>query len=267
MKRLACLGVWCVVSSALAGPLNFVPLDIFRNDNQTRITAAKNDVRWTVNVGGCSGSMLSTKYLLTANHCSPRAGAIYTSGGCLELGCKSDLKAVRVAESSADFDYSIVEVTWDRVDSRWRQRYPPKIQTRADEVMIGKDGQATELFTVGFPGDKSAAMHARGYAKDRQGNFLEYNVASINGNSGGAVWTTGDFMLVSQTNHGPHQLGSPGWNNNDPEDSSAWNGGPQMNLVYARSTVLQQIFPNGVNPRVSFEGYLIHDEVPPPLDP
>lgn len=267
MKRLAALGLWCVVPSALAGPLDIVPLDIFRNDSQTRVAAAKNDIRWTVNVGGCSGSMLSTKYMLTANHCGPRAGATYTSGGCLELGCSGDLKAVKVAESNSTFDYSIVEVTWSRTDTRWRQRYTPKVQTREDEVVLGKDGQATQLFTVGFPGDKRTAMHAIGYAKDRQGNFLEYNVGSINGNSGGAVWKTEDFTLVSQTNHGPRQLGAPGWNNNDPEDPNAWNGGPRMNLVYNQSQVLQKLFPGGVNPRVSFEGYLIFDETPPPLDP
>ncbi len=267
MKRLAYLSAWCVVSSALAGPLNFVPFDIFRNDSQTRVSAAKNDIRWTVRMGGCTGSMLSTKYLLTANHCSPRVGATYTSGGCLELGCTGDLKVVRIAERNSNFDYNIVEMAWSRVDSRWRQRYTPKVQTREDEVMVGKDGQATPLFTVGFPTDKNAAMHATGYAKGRSGDYLQYNVASINGNSGGAIWKSDDFTLVSQTNHGPHQFGAPGWNNNDPENSRAWNGGPRMNLVYHQSAILKEIFPDGKNTRVSFEGYLIHDEVPPPLDP
>jgi hypothetical protein len=179
------------------------------------------------------------------------------------LGCRNDLTVVAVKEAWANFDSDIVEISWKREDSRWRQRYSPKIQTKESEITLGRDGTATELFTVGFPADKKGVTYAKGYAK-RQGTLmLDYNVGSINGNSGGAVWTSDDYMLVSQTNHGIHSLGQRGWNNNDPENPGAWNGGPRMDLLYAKSATLQSIFPNGVNPNVSFEGYLIFDDTLP----
>jgi V8-like Glu-specific endopeptidase len=183
------------------------------------------------------------------------------------MGCKGDLKVTRVTERFTNFDSDIVEVQWNRLDSRWRQRYTPRVQTQDSDIVLGKDGTGTQLFTVGFPGDKQKSMYAVGYAKELQGDFLNYNVASINGNSGGAVWTTEDYMLVSQTNHGPHQLGQPGWNNNDPEDKEAWNGGPRVNRLYDASATLREIFPSGTNPDISREGYLVWDETLPPLDP
>ncbi len=271
MKRFAWLGLWCVVSTAFAG--NFAPLDIYKNDAQTRLAATPDQMLWTVDVAGCTGSMLTPRYLLTAEHCNSltKPGKTFTSGACLTLGCKDDIKVVSVAENNDDFDYQILEVTWNRTDSRALQRYAPKVQTRAAEVTLGKDGQATELFTVGFPGDKydttapvkkRVAMHAMGFAKDRKGRFLKYNVGSINGNSGGAVWKADDFTLVSMTNHGPHILKAKGWDQNDPEDSKAWNGGPQMDLVYDESELLQELYPGGVNPKIGKDGKLLPENQP-----
>ena len=220
---------------ALAKPMNVFPTDIFNNDSTMRVPAPKNDLRWTVSLGGCSGSMLSPKYLLTAYHCNPNVGDSYTSGACLELGCSRDLKVVRIVErypTGSSYDATIVEVTWNRADSRWRQRYTPRIQMEADELTFGRDGEASALFTVGFPADKPGAMLARGYAKGSDGKYLLYNVGSINGNSGGAVWKEDDYTLVSMTNSGPHNFGQPGWNNNNPENPNAWNNGAHMHLVY-----------------------------------
>lgn len=240
--------------------------DIYSNDAEMRQKATSDELRWTVYLGGCTGSMLTARYLLTAAHCSPRVGKVLTSGACLDLGCERDLVITKIVESYSDLDSTLVEVAWKRTDSKWHQRYSPKIQISDDELTFGPDGTATELFTVGFPGDKEDVMTARGFAKGRDSLYLQYNVGSINGNSGGAVWKTADFTLVSQTNHGPHQLGSPGWNNNNPENKNAWNGGPRMNLVYAKSPLLKTLFPSGYNPRVSFEGFLVYDDSPVPKD-
>ena len=267
MQRFALSGVLYMVCSVSFGQgFRILPLDIFNNDAQTRQEATGNDLRWTVNMGGCTGSMLSPRYILSAHHCTMSKGATYTSGGCLYLGCKGDLKVISVTEKYAGFDGDIAEVAWSRVDSRWAQRYAPRVQTTAAEITLGRDGSATKLFTVGFPADKSKAMIATGYAKSREGDYLNYNVGIINGNSGGGVWKFDDYTLVSQTNHGPHALNQPGWKNNDPENANAWNGGPQMDRMYAKSPVLKSIFPDGVNYNVSFEGYLIHDDVLPDLD-
>jgi V8-like Glu-specific endopeptidase len=262
VKRPLCLLAFALACQPVfAQSLRIFPLNIFKNDSLMRKPASSDEILWTVTMGGCTASMLSPKYLLTANHCTPRVGDTYTSGACLALSCRNDLKVVRVTERYANFDTALVEVSWNRTDSRTKQRYTPKVQTRDSELTYGRDGQASELFTVGFPGDKSGtAMHAVGYAKSAAGNSLNYNVPSINGNSGGAVWKRDDFTLVSQTNSGPQALGQPGWNNRDPEDSTAWNNGPRMHLVYAASPLLKTLFPNGENWNVSLEGYLIWDD-------
>jgi hypothetical protein len=237
MALLCLLSTIYIPASAMARgvqPASFkvFPTDIFNNDSTTRRPAKTEELKWTVNVGGCSGHMLSTKYLLTANHCSPSAGSKYTSGGCMVLGCKGDLQAVKVVESNAALDYSIVEVKWLRTDSAWKQRYTPQIQIGASEVTTGRDGVQTKIFTVGFPTDKHpTAMYAEGYAKARSGSSLRYNIGIINGNSGGAVWRSDDYTLVSMTNNGPHAFGQPGWNDNDPEDADALNGGSAMDKI------------------------------------
>jgi hypothetical protein len=248
-------------ANSLAIPLKIFPTNIFNNDSVTRRVANAEELRWTVNVGGCSGSMLSTRYLITANHCSPRADSKYTSGGCMVLNCKSDMQAVRVVESFADLDVSIVEVKWLRADTAWKQRYTPQIQMKSEEVTTGRDGgSTTKIFTVGYPVDKrGSAMYAEGYAKAKPGSSLRYNVGIINGNSGGPVWRHDDYTLVSLTNNGPHAFNERGWNNNDPENSNSWNGGPQMDVVYRRSKILPTIFKDGMNPNVSWEGYLLYD--------
>ncbi len=258
MKRVPLLAALCLCLPALS--LDLFPTNIFNNDALMRTVATGEELRWTVSLGGCSGSMLSPKYLLTANHCSPRVGSRYTSGACLEMGCRQDLEVVRVVERNATFDSAIVEVVWSRSDTRWRQRYTPRVQRTDSELEFGRDAAATELFTVGFPTDKSKAMHARGYAKKAAGNFLSYNVPSINGNSGGAVWKKLDNTLVSQTNFGPQAFGEQGWRDRDPEDSTAWNGGPRMNRLYDASPALREVFPEGENRNVSGEGILIWDD-------
>ena len=267
MKRLLAFGLLCTAQCVFAGAFAIFPLDIFRNDRETRRVPDGVDIRWTVRLGGCTGSMLSPRYMLSAAHCGVAVGDRTTSGGCLALGCTRDLTVTRIVEHSEIFDSVIAEVSWSRIDSRWKQRYTPRVQITENQIELGRDDQATRLFTVGFPTDKNGAMLATGFAKEIRGNGMRYNIGIINGNSGGAVWTWDDYMLVSQTNNGPHNFGQPGWNNNDPENPRAWNGGPAIYKMYAQSKTLKEVYPTGRNYNVSFEGFLIRDDVMPPLDP
>lgn len=230
--------------------------DIFQNDRETRHPATKDEIAWTVNVSGCSGSLVTPAMLLTANHCSPRAGAAYTSGGCLVLGCSRDLKATRVVECDEGLDYCLVEVKAARTDAMALQRFTPQVLTDPSQLQLGRDSEATALFTVGFPGDKGRAMHASGFSKKLDNESLYYNIGVINGNSGGAVWTTHGFRLVTLTNFGPHQLGEPGWDGNDPEDERAWNGGARVDAIYRASEKFRALFPDGKNPAVDETGKL-----------
>jgi hypothetical protein len=231
-------------------------MDIYRNDAQTRRPADAEQLLWTVRLSGCTGSMLDEKHLLTAAHCSPSAGSVWTSGACLAAGCTRDIRAVRRLENNSTLDFAIMEIEWTRPESKTAQKYPPMVQTRDDQITFGRDGEGSEIFTVGFPADKRGAQHAVGTAKAYRGNSLIYNIGIINGNSGGAVWRTDNFMLVSQTNSGPRAYRQPGWNNNDPEDRNAWNGGGKMPAIYAVSAKMREIFPGGINPKVDETGTL-----------
>jgi len=64
-------------------------------------------------------------------------------------------------------------------------------------------------------------------------------------------------MLVSMTNFGPHSYNQQGWNNNNPENANAWNGGAAMHKVYAQSALLKTLFPGGINAAVDENGDLI----------
>lgn len=231
--------------------------DIFANDAVTREPASKEALRWTVQMGGCTGALLSPEYMLTAHHCGPQAGAIYTSGACLASGaCSRDVRVIQRVEADSTLDYVILRVQTDPEIAKG-QRYPVAVQTKDDELKFGTDSVATKLFTVGFPADKNLrATYAEGFAKRYNGSYMDYNVGSINGNSGGSVFAVEGLKLVGMTNHGPHAFGQRGWNGNNPEDSRAWNGGPKMPAMYTRSAVLRQLFPGGKNPLVDTCGRL-----------
>jgi hypothetical protein len=231
--------------------------DIFNNDAQTRHAATKAEVAWTVNVSGCSGSMVRPDVVLTANHCEPRSGSTYTSGGCLAVGCRGDLRATRVLECDDTLDYCFVEVKAAREDAMDAQRFIPLVLTEESQLKVGRDGEGAALFTVGFPGDKHQAMHAVGFAKKFSSQSLYYNIGVINGNSGGAVWTASDYRLVTLTNFGAHQLGEPGWDDNDPEDERVWNGGPRVDAIYQHSAKMRELFPDGKNPKADATGKLV----------
>ena len=232
--------------------------DIYKNDVQTRHKATPEERAWVVNVGGCSGSMLNAKLLLTANHCQPQVGARYTTGAASNVGRSQDLVVERVAEANSQIDFSIVEVKWQSGAPTPGQKYTPFISTKASDLVFGRDGVGSKLFTVGFPVDKNSwgATYAEGYAKKYEDNYMLYNVGSINGNSGGAVWRAQDKMLVGQTNFGPHSHGQPGWDNNEPENPAAWNGGGAMYKALQASATLRDIFPNGNNRFVDDNGNL-----------
>ncbi len=105
--------------------------DIYTNDAETRRDATAEETAWTISLGGCSGSAISAKYILTANHCSPAAGASYKSGPAVAGGKPSDIKAVRVAERNSSLDYAIVEIRWVSGSPTAGQKYSPKISTVA----------------------------------------------------------------------------------------------------------------------------------------
>jgi hypothetical protein len=232
--------------------------DIYTNDAETRRDATAEESAWTISLGGCSGSAISAKYILTANHCSPAAGASYKSGPAVAERKPADIRVVRVAERSSSLDYAIVEIRWVSGSPTPGQKYSPKISISADDLVMGLDNVATKIETVGFPIDRQQRVtHAFGFSKRYDGNYLEYNIGSINGNSGGAVWRTEDKMLVSMTNFGPHSYNQPGWRDNNPENPNAWNGGAAMYKVYAQSALLKTLFPDGDNAAADDFGDLI----------
>lgn len=230
--------------------------DIYKADNnpERRHKATPEELLWTVNVRGCSGSMLSPTHLLTASHCGPSVGSKYRSGSSIAKGQEEpDMEAIEIVEQVPKYDYAIVKVKWLNAEGKMPadQKLPKSILTKqSDAVWSGKIGEGDEVFTVGFPADKTKewfSTFAKGRLKTKWGVYSKYNIGTINGNSGGAVWRIADLKLITMTNGGSHYIGQPGWDNNELDDSGAWNFGPNMESVYKESKTLQEIFPGGMN--------------------
>lgn len=223
--------------------------DIFTQDTgQRRHKATNEEMLWTISMNGCTGHLLNTQYMMTANHCSPTVGATYTSGSSLAKGAGKDITVASKTECNSSLDFCILKITWKNGTAPADQNFPPKIATAASQVVVSTQAdQGDFIFTVGFPGDQKGATYAEGQLKKVQGNNLVYNMGIINGNSGGGVWRKSDKMLVSLTNNGPNALNQSGWNNNDVNDSTHWNYGAGMWNAYNASSTLKTIFPNGVN--------------------
>lgn len=233
--------------------------DIYWNDSTTRTRATATDLKWTVSLGGCTGSMIARDIVLTAAHCKPKAGQKYKTGPALANQEPSNMTVQSVIEQSASFDYALVKVIWTDAKRMEEQRYTPSIMTEASQLVVGKDSNplTTKLWTIGFPTDKQTAMSAFGFAKRINPQTIHYNIGTINGNSGGAVWKLPDTMLISQTNFGAHAYGQAGWNNNNPENPDAWNGGGRMDVIWKQSATLKRVFPSGKNIYTTEDGQLL----------
>lgn len=230
--------------------------DIYKADNnpERRHKATPEELLWTVNVKGCSGAMLTPTYVLTASHCNPKVGDTYRSGSSIAKGQEEhDIEVIEMTERVPKFDYAVLKVKWLNAEGKMPadQKLPKSILTKqSDAKFSGKIGEGDEVFTVGFPADKTKewfSTFAKGRLKTFWGVYSKYNIGTINGNSGGSVWRISDLKLITMTNGGSHYIGQPGWDNNELDDSGAWNFGPNMENVYKQSTILKQIFPGGMN--------------------
>lgn len=227
--------------------------DIYLEDEKDpsrRHKATDEERLWTVSLGGCSASLLSSDYLITAHHCGIKVNKKATSGYCLNNGCRNDITITESLDKDRGLDFHIFKIRWKNGKMPEGQKFPPSILTDDNDLKTGKKiGEGDEIFTVGFPADKTSwgATFAKGRLKTKDSSYISYNIGIINGNSGGAVWRIEDKMLVGLTNHGPHAMGMPGWDKNKLDDPKAWNGGTNMAVAYKKSKVLQEIFPNGKN--------------------
>jgi V8-like Glu-specific endopeptidase len=221
------------------------------NGGERRHKATSDERLWTISMNGCTGHLIAPDYMMSANHCQPQAGAQYTSGAAMVKGQQNDVTVLEVEEADGTYDYSIMHIKWRSGQKPPEQRFPSLIATKAGDLKPSRaHGAGDEIFTVGFPGDKTrtwGATYSEGRAKQASDGHLYYDMGIINGNSGGGVWRKSDHMLVSLTNGGAMILGQAGWDQANVDDANRWNFGPAMWEVYARSQRLQDLFPNGKN--------------------
>ena len=253
--RFQCMGLFLSVTLFVVGCVESPQpraktSDVFKEDenSQRRRNATPDELLWTVKLNGCTAHLIAPEFLMTASHCLRVAspGTAATSGAALRSGSAPDLTLGDAAENDPTLDYAIIRVAWIGAVPK-ALRFPGSIAIRPTDVWLStQPGQGDEVFSVGFPVDHpQGAVYAEGNLKDVLGTQLRYNMGIINGNSGGGVWRKRDQMLVSMANHGPLKYGEAGWNGNDSQDSKHWNDGPPLWLVYKKSVILQNVFPNG----------------------
>ena len=149
--------------------------DIYSNDNITRKQATSDQTLWSIYIKGCTGSALTSEYILTAQHCMIQAGDRLKSGLAVLRGQGTDIVVEKVAENSYRYDYSILKVRWENNEAKQKQKYSPKISTNQSDLDLGRDNVGTKVFTVGFPADKPKSLpsHAYGFSKMySQGNLV-----------------------------------------------------------------------------------------------
>lgn len=252
----------CGVETGEMGQFGSFLGDIYKADNdpERRHKATAEEILWTVRVPGCTGSMLTPKLVLTAEHCGVSAGDTLISGSALLAAgdgkAEPDMEVMDVLEFSdrRQYDYAILEVKWLNAEAKMpaNQKMPSGIATKREDYVVSKEADKGDfVFTVGFPVDKKrkwGATFAKGQLKEHKEKFVRYNVGIINGNSGGPIYRISDNLLISQTNGGRKAHGMPGWKDNDVNDSKAWNHGGILAEVFQQSKLFKEIYPEGKNP-------------------
>ncbi len=219
--------------------------------NQRRHIALRKDAIWTVEIksAGCSGILLSARYMMTAAHCKSEAGEIYRSGLAAVANGPSDIQVTRVVEQNAALDYAILEIKWI-LPMPSDQQFPPAVATNRQSLNLSSQvGEGDVIFTVGFPDDKKgiwAATYAEGQAKGlNEKGWLLINVGTINGNSGGGILRKDSLMLVGLVSSGPDNYLDEGWDQNDLNASESWNTAVPLWVIYPTSAILKELFPLG----------------------
>lgn len=250
----------CGVETGENGVFGSMLGDIYKADNdpERRHKATAEEILWTIKMNGCTASMLTPEYLLTADHCHKRVGDKFISGSALLAAGdgddpEGDIEVLEIVETDWKYDYTIVKVKWVNAEGKMpaNQKMPSGIATKKEDYVASREAdQGDHVFTVGFPADKRkwGATFAKGQLKEHKDQYLRYNVGIINGNSGGPIYRISDDLLISQTNGGRKAMGMPGWKDNDVNDSKAWNHGGILAEVYQNSEMLKKLYPEGKNP-------------------
>lgn len=262
---LALLGSACKPIAATSELSNIYKSDESSSSsgNPRRHPATSEESNWTVEaaVRGCSGILISPKYMLLNAHCNARVGDLYRSGRTAVARGENDLKVIRIVEqgSKQTIDYALLEVSWITPMSE-QQTFPPFIALSPKDLLLGTGGDdGDRLFTVGYPSDKEAwaTTYAEGQAKslDDDGE-LRFNIGVINGSSGGGLIKKDNFMLVGLVRAGTYEKGDAGWNKNDPSLEKTWNIGVPSWEIAKISKTFAALYPNGKH-------YLLRNEFVP----
>jgi hypothetical protein len=226
--------------------------DLFVDDHVTRTVMTENERHLpVVQVAKSSGILLGESLLLTAQHTTKNWQSYSYQGATMFYGPHNDhyyFKFESIIEEDAALDYAIVRISWKN------GVIPPGLQWVKSIVMPGeiKLGviHTMDIFTLGSPWDKIPNPMKSSGSKivilpDSQIKYpLLFNAGVIEGNSGGPIFTA-DGKLLGIVTGGPHKLGEPGWEGNDPNKIESWNWGTPIQNIFKISKVLQELFPRG----------------------
>lgn len=244
---------------------------LYDDDSFTRRPMTIEERAWAVSIGdNCSGVLLTKDILMTAHHCNNpdyrKDKNAHKYGESLLPG-KNKFKITEILEFSPVMgqDYQISRIRWISGEFPAGQKFIEEISINQDDIQTGRNFFSTKLYTLGIPKDKqNQPTYSFGFAKrynlmkttstdmPMEIMFLDHNMGTYYGNSGGGIFIYNTHKLVGlvRGGHDPeyNSNGSVISNRENPDD---WNWGNSISYIYKSSLVLKTIFPDGKN---VFEG-------------
>jgi hypothetical protein len=204
--------------------------------------------------------------MMSAAHCGVVKGAKFKSAVD-----GTGLTVKKIIEQDGALDYFVALVEWDGAMPS-AQRHTQRLITSKEDVQVAAAADDA-LYAVGYPGDKTTtwgATFSAGKLREATDTTIKFDVGIINGNSGGALRRQSDDALVGLTNNGRKNFGEDGWDKADVDNSVHWNSGSASWAIYAKSAVLQRLFPGGVFDAAAEAALLAEgggaEFVPPPTE-
>jgi formylglycine-generating enzyme required for sulfatase activity len=226
------------LQNVLGRNANFERLDTYREQDRFRriaLPVGRLDLLVSgpmgTGVANCTASIISTRYIITNNHCFPEGqGAVRQASLLMDFYSEDneasarrfEVRAVPV-ERNADLDYAIVEVSGNPSSTFGRVALEPRDPEPGESLLIIHHpmGMPKHMTRGGCRAHAPVAV---------QGTDIRHRCDTLPGSSGSPILSEGSGRMI-----GLHYGGSP---NPGP---TTWNFGKRLSEISGRSRVLAAV--------------------------